>query len=216
MRVLTEAGMKKLRVHRMPWREPMNLKDILVYSKKSKGLIWKRTRGVHGKRGALAGLVLASGKRLIKLDSVVYHADDLVWYWHHGKFSRHPLIHIDGDWGNNLIENLKEETSVIRRNHDPRPKRVKHIISGMDLEDDRINPQEKLIAAVIKNALWYAQRDIARSDQPFDTAIAMSEPARFITGQDGALEFLTEVSSMDHQAVTKLALRALKEAHHEK
>ena len=198
----------------MPKWIPKNLKDLMVYSEEHKGLIWKTNRGTHGKKGTLVGAKLANGKRVVKVDGIMYHVDDLVWYWHHGEISVHPLVHIDGDWSNNSIKNLRQETSIKRRWHSKVDKRKSTaLLPGAENDDSDIKPEEKLVAAIIKNALWHAKRDMKKSKLPFQRAVAMSEPARFITGQDDGLEYLTSVSQIDTDAVISLAYKVLKEVH---
>ncbi len=187
----------------------------MVYSEEKRGLVWRVNRGIHGKKGTLVGAKLANGKRVVRIDGLMYYVDDLVWYWHHDEISVYPLIHIDGDWSNNAIKNLRQETSIKRRWHSKVDKRKSTaLLPGVENGDSEISPEEKLVAAIIRNALWHAKRDIKKSKkQPFHRAIAMSEAARFITGQDDGLEFLTQVSMIDHDSVVVLAYKVLKEVH---
>ena len=136
--------------------------------------------------------------------------DDLVWYWHHGEFSKHPLVHIDGDWSNCAIENLKQETSIIRPYSRSKKADSKDPVSD---EDKPIRPEEKLVAAIIKNALWHAKQDVKKMEGPLDKILETSEPCRFVTGQDDRLEFLTSVSLLNTDEIIRLAYKELEEVY---
>ena len=62
---------------------------------------WKAGTSIGHKSGKY---VLAS------VDYQLHKLHRLIWLWHHGKFPEHHLDHIDGNPGNNRIENLREAT----------------------------------------------------------------------------------------------------------
>ena len=70
------------------WREP-----------NERGRIITKRRGVHGK-----GYVEFWGMQA--------PSDDVVWLIHHGRWPKTKLQHIDGDWRNDRIENLREPDAI--------------------------------------------------------------------------------------------------------
>jgi hypothetical protein len=88
---------------KMPTAE--SLRSIFHYRD---GQLFWRTGG-RGRRSGPAGCLGKSGYTTVRLGNARYRAHRLIWKWHYG--NEPALIdHIDGDKGNNRIENLRECT----------------------------------------------------------------------------------------------------------
>jgi hypothetical protein len=67
--------------------------------------------GVHGKNcpaGSRFGSTDAKGYRRGSIQWRAYLEQRVVWAWHHGAWPLYEIDHIDGDPGNNRIENLRD------------------------------------------------------------------------------------------------------------
>ena len=63
----------------------------------------------------VAGSVYNNGRRMIKIDGVVYQASRLAWKVVYGVDPEHDIDHIDNDRDNNAIHNLRDVTHDINQ-----------------------------------------------------------------------------------------------------
>lgn len=85
-----------------------NLKELLNYDLETGNFIWKCESSRNRKKGLIAGTILNSGYRIIRINKKGYIAHRLVWLYVYGKFHNLHIDHIDGDRDNNRLLNLRE------------------------------------------------------------------------------------------------------------
>jgi len=83
------------------------VKSILAYRPKTGQLIWVDPAGTKTRPGAIAGYALARGNIIVMIDGRNYQAHRLAWAIYYGVDPDHIIDHIDGDPGNNRIDNLR-------------------------------------------------------------------------------------------------------------
>ena len=66
----------------------------------------KRRLTTRRPQGKPLGRIDAEGYRLIEIDGVEYHAEDLAWVYMTGSWPARPVLHRDGNHGNNAWSNL--------------------------------------------------------------------------------------------------------------
>lgn len=81
---------------------PERLREVLDYDPET---------GAFKRRETPAGNVTSQGYIVIKVDQITYSAHRLAWLFVHGEWPEYFLDHIDGDKGNNKIENLRPATN---------------------------------------------------------------------------------------------------------
>jgi hypothetical protein len=80
------------------------------------------------KAGTIAGFIRKDGYVVIKICSRAYKAHRLAWLYVYGKFPDQCTDHINGNRGDNRIDNLREATN--RQNSENKTKPAKHNKSG--------------------------------------------------------------------------------------
>lgn len=60
--------------------------------------------------GKRAGCSDGKGHRMVRINRVAYFQHRVIWAMHHGECTATDIDHIDGDGGNNRIENLRAVT----------------------------------------------------------------------------------------------------------
>ena len=88
------------------------LKELLHYSPESGEFIWKVDRKRLAKAGTIAGTTNGCGYRQISIDSTVYLAHRLAWFY---CFEEWPTLldHINRNRSDNRLDNLREVTQSI-------------------------------------------------------------------------------------------------------
>lgn len=72
-------------------------------------LFWKTNKSHFVKSGQKAGGILSDGRHYIKIDGKPWKLHRIIFLYHHGYIPKY-IDHIDGNPGNNRIENLREVT----------------------------------------------------------------------------------------------------------
>jgi HNH endonuclease len=88
------------------------LKARLEYEPDTGMLRWKQGAFSCEKGCKVAGWVDKRGRRRIFIKRTPYMAHRLVWLYFHGCWPKGELDHIDGNPGNNRIENLRDVTTA--------------------------------------------------------------------------------------------------------
>ena len=83
------------------------LLELLYYDPDSGLFTWRVTTSNRVKVGAAAGYVDPAGYTAIRLDSKLYLAHRLAWFYVYGKWPEKGIDHKDGNPANNRIDNLR-------------------------------------------------------------------------------------------------------------
>ena len=84
------------------------LKQLLHYNRRTGLFRWKVRRSTSSPAGSIAGRTESKGYTQIGVDGTRYMAHRLAWLWCKGEISDALVIdHINGDRGDNRIENLR-------------------------------------------------------------------------------------------------------------
>src|SRR5574343_1088335 len=87
---------------------PERLRELLSYDPETGVFRWKTTKPRSSARpGDIAGSV-DNGYRFISVDRARHCAHRLAWLYVYGEMPRRMIDHIDGNRGNNAIENLRD------------------------------------------------------------------------------------------------------------
>jgi HNH endonuclease len=84
------------------------LKNLLNYDPKTGIFVWKNNLSNRIKIGDIAGSIRKDGYITIRIDGKAYLAHRLAYFYIYGKFPKNGIDHIDGNMGNNRIDNLRE------------------------------------------------------------------------------------------------------------
>jgi hypothetical protein len=74
-------------------------------------LFWKVQKGSRGKINTPSGVIQKRGYYAVNIDGKKYYNHRLIFLYHHGYLPKF-IDHIDGDKGNNKIENLRPTTPL--------------------------------------------------------------------------------------------------------
>lgn len=85
------------------------LKEILDYDPNSGVFTWKVSRGAVVSVGDKAGSVRPTGHVAIVIDRKPYLAHRLAWFFTHGTWPNGDIEHVDGNYQNNAIANLRDQ-----------------------------------------------------------------------------------------------------------
>jgi len=100
------------------------LRECFTYDGAIGRLVWRERPTTHFRGGAgwhnfnqqcagkPAGCKNKYGRNEIKLDGKTYKAARLIWAWHFGRIGERQIDHIDGDPGNDRVENLRPVTAA--------------------------------------------------------------------------------------------------------
>lgn len=89
--------------HLLPSQERLRA----LFSYEDGHLYWLTSLNNRAPVGSEAGCVGTAGYRQVRIDGVIYKTHRLIWKWHTGQEPPEFLDHIDGNTGNNRIENLR-------------------------------------------------------------------------------------------------------------
>lgn len=90
-------------------KHKMTYDDALRYFEYKDGLLyWKESTSKRAKVGKIAGYKNWCGYYVVSLHGVKYRAHRIIWLLAHGYWPENYIDHIDGNTGNNSIENLRE------------------------------------------------------------------------------------------------------------
>jgi hypothetical protein len=88
------------------------LKELLRYDPDTGVFTWRITRR-NAKQGAVAGTVSLKGYRYVSVDSKLYGAHRLAWFYQTGCWPLDELDHINRHRDDNRIANLREASRII-------------------------------------------------------------------------------------------------------
>ncbi|WP_459176977.1 HNH endonuclease signature motif containing protein [Ewingella americana] len=81
--------------------------SLFTYCKTTGLIYWKVSRGCI-KKGSIVKSMNSHGYSRVMINKVSYRTHRVIWEMHHGEIPDGMFIdHIDGDFGNNRIENLR-------------------------------------------------------------------------------------------------------------
>lgn len=85
-------------------------------------LRWRVSQSSRARVGAVAGHVRPDGRRAVTVDGVQYLAYRVIWLHVHGVWPTLVIDHIDGDCGNDRIDNLRDVPTQINAENRRRPR----------------------------------------------------------------------------------------------
>ena len=88
---------------------PDRLREALNYDSLTGIFTWQFANDGH-EIGEIAGSASRSGRRTILIDGQTFYASRLAWLYVYGKWPINFLDHVDGNPGNDKIENLRDCT----------------------------------------------------------------------------------------------------------
>jgi len=97
------------------------LKEVLSYDKSSGLFKWRIRVSPSANAGDIAGHTNTKGYVVIRVDSVLYRAHRLAWFYMFGLWPKHQIDHKDHDRSNNKACNIRETTNY--ENHKNMSKR---------------------------------------------------------------------------------------------
>ena len=84
------------------------LTELLHYDPETGVFTWRKYRGGHAKKGAVAGTHDTNGHRQILIDKHPHRAHRLAWLYVYGKWPEQVIDHINGVRDDNRIANLRD------------------------------------------------------------------------------------------------------------
>lgn len=102
------------------------LQELLHYEPATGVFTWRVKTGGNGvggriKAGTIAGSLTPGAYRRIRIDTVVYRAHRLAWFYVHGVWPTNHIDHIDGDRTNDSLVNLRDVTYAVNQQNQRRP-----------------------------------------------------------------------------------------------
>jgi hypothetical protein len=91
------------------------LRELLDYHPSTGVFHWRVSLATNVKQGAVAGCVMSSGYRAIRIRGVGYKAHRLAWLYVHGDWPNGVIDHINKDKSDNSISNLRDVPQDINR-----------------------------------------------------------------------------------------------------
>jgi hypothetical protein len=98
------------------------LQEYLSYNQITGRLVWRKKKGQNTIVDAEAGHYTKAGYRLVGFDMYQFFEHRVVWAVFYGEQPPQFIDHIDGDRGNNRIENLRAATRELNNQNLRRPK----------------------------------------------------------------------------------------------
>lgn len=89
------------------------VRELLSYDPATGQFHWKQRMSQRVHAGARAGSVSKRGYRSIKVEGKMRRACRLAWLMVHGEWPRHEIDHVNGDRGDDRIENLRDVTHQV-------------------------------------------------------------------------------------------------------
>ena len=99
-----------------------HFRTLVTYDPKTGLFHWLQDRG-RARTGDIAGSVMRSGHRRIRIDGHAILAHRLAWLITHDAMPEHEIDHINGDPDDNRITNLRDATRTVNRQNIAGPNR---------------------------------------------------------------------------------------------
>ena len=84
------------------------IREIWDYDNNTGNLIWKIKPAKQISIGSIAGCKNTKGYVVIRYSGTLYYAHRIIWQYVHGYSPKYEIDHIDGNTGNNVINNLRD------------------------------------------------------------------------------------------------------------
>lgn len=94
------------------------LKELLHYDPETGVFTWRVKKG-RAEAGSAAGTRHNAGYTTLKIDGVKYLRHRCVWLYEYGRWPREEVDHVNGDRGNDTLENLRECSSAENKQNIP-------------------------------------------------------------------------------------------------
>lgn len=89
------------------------LKQVLNYPPETGGFTWAMCTSKRIHVGDAAGAIKEKSYRVIRIDTVLYRANRLAWFWMTGKWPEFQIDHRDGNSLNDRFVNLRDVTATV-------------------------------------------------------------------------------------------------------
>lgn len=93
----------------------VRLQELLRYDSETGGFTWLIATGRRAKAGDNAGGKPNNGYLRIRIDTHLYKAHRLAWFYVHGFWPVNQIDHVDGNRANNCIYNLRDVTNSVNQ-----------------------------------------------------------------------------------------------------
>ena len=95
------------------------LKELLSYNPETGDFHRVKFASSNGKKGDKAGYIRKDNYVQLSIDSTLYQAHRVAWFYVHGSWPKNLIDHINGNRSDNRICNLREATDAQNQHNEP-------------------------------------------------------------------------------------------------